>query len=51
MSGLMCEIPTRISSTIFNSISRLIVLILVNVEKPSSHKYDVENYNKSLMAF
>jgi len=51
ISGLICDKATLISSFILVSLSRFLVFILVNVEKPSLHKYEVENCNKIFSVF
>ena len=51
MFGLMFERQTLISSSMHCRLPLFLHLIVARVEKPSSHKYDVENCNKTVSAF
>ena len=51
MFGRMCDMQTLISSSVERSLPLFLFLILFKVEKPNSHKYEVENCKRTNMAF
>ena len=51
MFGLMFEWQTLIFSLIHLRVPLFLHLIVARVDNASLHKYDVENYNKTVKAF
>ena len=51
MFGRMCDKQTLISSSVERSLSLFVFLILFKVEKPISHKYEVENCKRTNRTF